>query len=85
MFRQELIEVLTSQPFCPFRMYVSDGVSYVIRHPDLLWVSPTSALVGVPEGDQAGPAIERFTIVDLERITRLEQLDVSKTAHTQSA
>jgi hypothetical protein len=75
MRRNELLEVLTSQPFQPFRIYVSDGATYVIRHPDLVWVSPTSALVGAPEGDRRGPAIERFNIVDLAHITRLEQIE----------
>lgn len=75
MQRHELLEVLQSRPFQPFRIFVSDGATYVIRHPDLVWVSPTSALVGAPEGDRAGPAIERFNIVDLGHITRLEQIE----------
>jgi hypothetical protein len=85
MFRHELIEVLTARPFRPFRMYVTDGAAFVIRHPDLVLVTPTSAVVGAPEGEQRGPAVERFTIVDLEHITRLEQLDAFRTPQSQSA
>ncbi|MBC8876781.1 MAG: hypothetical protein H8E44_45720 [Planctomycetes bacterium] len=84
MFRQELVEVLTAQPFRPFRMYVSDGATYVIRHPDLVWVSPSSAYVGAPEGDRPGPAIERLNIVDLGHITRLERIEQPTTSETSS-
>jgi hypothetical protein len=34
-----------------------------------------ATIVGTPEGDRAGPAIERFNIVDLRHITRLEQIE----------
>ena len=84
MHRHELIEVLTTQPFRPFRMYVSDGATYVIRHPDLVWVSPSSAYVGAPEGDRPGPAVERLNIVDLGHITRLEQIEQPTASETTS-
>lgn len=84
MRRHELIEVLTAQPFDPFRMYVSDGATYVIRHPDLVWVSPSSAFVGAPEGDRPGPAIERLNIVDLGHITRLEHIERATASDSQS-
>jgi hypothetical protein len=75
MRQHELIEVLKSRPFRPFRMYVSDGATYVIGHPDLVWVSLWSAHVGAPDGDRPGPAIERMNIVDLAHITRVEQIE----------
>ncbi len=84
MRRQELIEVLTAQPFRPFRMYVSDGATYVIRHPDLVWVSPSSAFVGAPEGGRPGPAIEGWNIVDLGHITRLEQVEQATASDSTS-
>jgi hypothetical protein len=75
MREHELMEVLRARPFHPFRMFVSDGAAYVVRHPDLVLVTPTSAIVGAPRADQPGPAIERFNIVDLSHITRLEQIE----------
>jgi hypothetical protein len=75
MRRHDLLEVLTRQPFRPFRLYVSDGAVYVIHHPDLLWVSPTAALIGVKEGPEPGPAIDQFKIVDLDHVTRVEHLE----------
>jgi hypothetical protein len=56
-------------------MYISEGATYVIRHPDLVLVSPSSAFIGVPEGDRPGPAVETFQIVDLAHIIRLEEVE----------
>lgn len=77
MLQHELTEVLRTRPFQPFRIYVSDGATFVIRHPDLVLVTPTAAVVGAPVGDQPGPAVERFNIVDLAHITRLEPIQIA--------
>ena len=75
MRREEMLEALRARPFRPLRIYVSDGAAYEIRHPELVTVSRTSAYVGVPERDQAPPAVEKHCIVDLLHITRLEEID----------
>ncbi len=79
MRRDELVEALGARPFRPFRLYVSDGGTFDIRHPEMLMVTRHSALVGLPEdagqeGAQGYPTLERHTIVDLLHITRYEQL-----------
>jgi hypothetical protein len=64
----------------PFRLYVSDGGMFDIRHPEMLMVTRHSAVIGVPEkaeGDHSAhdyPLLESATDVDLMHITRLEQL-----------
>jgi hypothetical protein len=80
MKRHDLIDVLTTHPFRPFRMYVTDGATYLIRHPNLVLVSPTTVIVGAAEGHQAGPAIERFNMIGLDHITRLEQVEQTPTS-----
>jgi hypothetical protein len=62
-----------------FRLHVSDGTVFDIRHPELLMVSPESALVGLPSPTQQLPQIERYQIVDLAHIVRLESLAIAKT------
>lgn len=90
MRREELIEKLRSSPFRPFRLYVSDGGTFDIRHPEMLMVSRHSAMIGIVEGGSPGstsagnggvggasnnyPRIERFTQVDLLHVTRVEDL-----------
>jgi hypothetical protein len=80
MRRNDLVEALRTSPFRPFRLYLSDGGTFEIRHPELLMVGLHSAVIGVMDqhgNDGAGeryPRVERFTTVDLLHITRIEEL-----------
>jgi hypothetical protein len=44
---EEVRNVLRQQPFEPFRLVMTDGTGYEIRHPDLLWVGRSTAMVGL--------------------------------------
>jgi hypothetical protein len=80
MRREELIEVIHTAPFRPFRLYLSDGRTFDIRHPEMLMVGRHSASVGVQENGgpeqtgQAYPQIDRFALVDLLHVTGIEQM-----------
>jgi hypothetical protein len=56
-------------------MHVSDGTSYEVRQPELVLVTPRSPVVGRPEPDQPPPAAQRFSLVDLLHVTRLEPIE----------
>lgn len=75
MRRQEMLEAVRVRPFRPFRIRVSDGGTYDIRHPEVVMVTRTSAVVGLPEPDTAPPAVQKYCVVDLLHITRLERID----------
>ena len=70
----ELRETLKQQPFSPFRLVMTDGVGYDIRHPDLLWVGQSSAMVGLT-GQPGQTFYERAVKVDLSHVIRLEPLE----------
>lgn len=80
MRRDDLIEVLRATPFRPFRLYVSDGSTFEIRHPEMLMVTRHSVIVGLLGGGENGnsggayPEIERSTTVDLLHVTQMEEL-----------
>jgi hypothetical protein len=80
MRRTDLIEALRAGPFRPFRLYLSDGGTFDVRHPETLMVGNHSAVIGIPHGRGNGdsvegyPEIERFTTIDLVHVTRIEQL-----------
>lgn len=80
MRRDDLIEALRTSPFRPFRLYVSDGSTFEIRHPETLMVTRHSVIVGVlgsaDNGDSGStyPDIERSTTVDLLHVTQMEEL-----------
>lgn len=76
MAPEELRNCLRQQPFEPFRIVLTDGAGYDIRHPDLLWVGQQTAYVGLT-GDVAQTYFERSVRVDLFHVTRVEPLDLS--------
>jgi hypothetical protein len=76
---EELRDTLTQQSFEPFRLVMTDGISYEIRHPDLLWVGRSTAMVGLT--GQAGQTFyERAIKISLLHVVRLEPLEVAQTS-----
>jgi hypothetical protein len=70
---KEILEVLEKVPFVPFRIVLTDGKTYDIRHPDFIWVLPTRLEIATPrvEGKRA---VERTDRVSLLHIVRLEEI-----------
>jgi hypothetical protein len=69
---EDILEMLRARPFEPFRIYLSDGATFEIRHPDMAIVQRSKVTVAVPgpEGPD-GPA-ERTVNCALVHITRTE-------------
>jgi hypothetical protein len=74
MAPEELRSVLKLTPFEPFRLMMTDGTGFEIRHPDLVWVGQRTAMVGLT-GDPAQTYYERSVRIDLLHIIRLEPLE----------
>jgi hypothetical protein len=81
---EELRDVLRTQPFQPFRLVMTDGQAYEIRHPDLLWVGRRSAMVGLT-GQPGRTFYERAVQVDLLHVIRLEPLERAPSAPQREA
>jgi hypothetical protein len=73
MTREELQQAARRQPFEPFRILLTTGTTYDIRHPDLIWVGARSAMVGITH--QPDRTVYDYTIkIDLLHIVALEEL-----------
>ena len=72
MRADEIRDRLKSLPFKPFRMHISDGSHYDIRHPDFLFVTKSLLTIGLESDDAELP--ERSTFVDPIHVTRLEPI-----------
>jgi len=79
MVPEELRAVLRTQPFRPFRLVMTDGQSYDIRHPELMMVGRRSAIVGLT-GDPGQTFYELPVQVDLLHVIRLEPLETAPPA-----
>lgn len=74
MAPEELRDTLKQQPFEPFRLVMTDGASFEIRHPDLLWVGERSAMIGLT-GKPGRTFYERAVKVDLQHVIRIEPVE----------
>jgi hypothetical protein len=79
MAPDELRDAIRRQPFQPFRLVMTDGMGYDIRHPDLLWVGLRTAHVGLT-GHPGQTFYERVVYVDLSHVIRLEPLQAAAAA-----
>lgn len=77
MAPQELRDTVKRQPFEPFRIVMTDGIGYDIRHPDLVMVGQRTAIVGLTvQPDQV--LFERTVKIDLLHIIRIETLEADQ-------
>ena len=72
---QTFRELLTQRPFEPFRIVMSSGLTYEIRHPEMAALTRTALYVGIDVADDGVPAA--FKICSLLHMTAIEPLSVS--------
>lgn len=63
---------LHTLPFQPIRIYISDGSSYEVRHPDFLLVARRQVIIA--QGNGAGQLPDRLVYRDPVHITRIEPI-----------
>ena len=73
MRQEELQEYARRQPFEPFRIVLTTGTTYDVRHPDLIMVGARSAMIGITH--QPNKTVYDRTIkVDLLHVVGIEEL-----------
>ena len=72
---QTFRDLLAQRPFQPFRLVMSSGQTYEVRHPEMAWLTRTSILVGIDQADDGVPA--EFKICSLLHVTAIEPLTSS--------
>ncbi len=70
MTLQTFRDLLGQRPFKPFRLVMSSGQSYEVRHPEMAMLTRTSILVGIVVADDGVPA--EFKICSLLHVTAVE-------------
>ena len=81
MRRNELVEALRPGFFRPFRLYLSDGGTFDIRHPVMLMVTRHSAIIGIVDKQENGSSVEEYP--DIERTARVDLLHVARIEELQ--
>jgi hypothetical protein len=72
---QTFRDLLSQRPFKPFRLVMSNGQTYDVRHPEMAWLTRSDILVGVDIADDGVPA--HFKICSLLHVTAVEPLGVA--------
>ena len=76
MSHEDLRDRLREHPFRPFRLVLTEGTVYEVRHPELFMLGKRSVVIGLT-GDPAETVYDRTALVDLFHIVRLEPLEAS--------
>jgi hypothetical protein len=74
MQMQDVQQRLQQSPFKPFRMHLTDGSSYEVRHPELILLGRRSLILGIPIRPE-GRIIETAVHIDFMHIVRMDYLD----------
>lgn len=72
MKRAELQSALQAKPFKPVQLFLTDGNTIVIPHPDMCFLLRRTAIIGYPakhEDDEEG---DRYSVIDLAHVSRLD-------------
>ena len=72
---QTFRDLLAQRPFQPFRLIMSSGQAYEVRHPEMAWLTRTDILVGIDMTDDGVPA--EFRICSLLHVTAVEPCGLS--------
>lgn len=74
---EDILHLLRDRPFKSFRMFMSDGSMFEIRHPELAIVGRSIVTVGVPSPKGLAEPVERVVHCALVHINRTELIDSS--------
>ncbi len=79
MTPDDLDDVLHARPFRPFRIVCLDGMTYEVRHPDLVLIGGGAAHIGYPDPHHPRRAL-RVDIVGIRIIARIEFIEQAAAA-----
>lgn len=68
----DLHEFTRKRPFVPYRIYVTDGRTYEIRHPDQVIVLRSRVVIGVGGKNRVPDHTEHVALLHVVRIEELE-------------
>jgi hypothetical protein len=63
------------EPFRPFRLRLTNGTAYEVRHPELVKVGRSQALIFFPKKDEPHAPFIRYEAVSLVHINQLIPLE----------
>jgi hypothetical protein len=77
---QHIRDLLSAQPFEPFRLFLSDGSSHDVPHPEFAWVYSGKVFIGLPPDTMGenGGGVKQLSLLHVSRIEPLTKPKVKK-------
>lgn len=76
MAPEELLTLIRERPFQPFRIALTDGWTFEVRHPEMVMPSRGSAVIGLPAQGDTELFYERRITVDLLHMVNVEPIQL---------
>jgi hypothetical protein len=73
MHPTQIREHLRRQPFEPFRVHVSDGTHYDVRHPEMAFITARELFIAVKLAEENLP--DKVIWCDPLHVTRIERIE----------
>jgi hypothetical protein len=73
---EEFKSLLDARPFVPFRVFLTDGKTYDVLHPEFVWVLRARVDIAVPADPRTG-IVDHVDHCSLLHIVRVEDLQTS--------
>jgi hypothetical protein len=74
---EDIHELIRREPFRPFRITLTDGRSYDVRHPELAMVGRTTVAIGLTTNGANEPIYDHLVTVDLLHIMQTEHINTA--------
>lgn len=71
MSDDDIFQALRQKPFEPFRIQISDGTVYDVRHAELVMVGVSAIIVGIPAVGKVNPVYQRAVTISMGHIVKL--------------
>ncbi|MFL5241708.1 MAG: hypothetical protein ACJ8FY_06340 [Gemmataceae bacterium] len=78
---EKLEELLRRRPFVPVRVYLSDGTTYDIRHPEMALLTRSTIDIGLT-AQQGSTIADKVVYCSLIHIEKADQVQEEKDRHS---
>jgi len=82
---EDLRQFLGQEPFRPFRVTLTDGREYEIRHPELVALGRSSLFIGFPRPDDPLPVYDHYEVVSLSHVVHAQRVDSMECSREKGA
>ena len=76
MTPKDITQLLERTPFVPFRLQLTNGKAFEVKHPDFIWVFRSRLEIAVPSPEDE-KIKDRTEHISLLHIARIEELPIA--------